>query len=273
MGFLNYITQPLHFKPLQRMAGGFSILKNGENPSEMMLRDQIETLNLTRNVTIDLAGNIAEYRDPETGGHIKRTKRFVKRLALELRRRCREQDPRMDDNYIELLTRSSPLHDIGKVGIPDAILQKPGRLSSEEFSVMKKHTVYGRDIIEMAGKRLGKYSFLNIARDIAFCHHEKWDGSGYPSGLKGTEIPLSGRLMALADVYDALTSRRVYKPAFSHEKAVKIILAGEGTHFDPVIVTAFAACESAFMEISIKFADIKTGHLDFPLDSRWGSVN
>jgi putative two-component system response regulator len=147
------------------------------------------------------------------------------------------------------------LHDIGKVGVPDHILLKPGKLTTEEFDEMKKHAVYGRDAIVRAESRLGAESFLRFAREIAYGHHEKWDGGGYPEGVAGEAIPLSARLMALADVYDALISKRVYKPPFPHRKAVEIIGEGKGNHFDPDLVEAFMAIEEDFRQIALRHAD------------------
>ena len=156
---------------------------------------------------------------------------------------------------MDLLYKSAPLHDVGKVGIPDSILLKPGKLTDEEFMIMKTHAQLGADSLAVAEARLGSNSFLRYARGIAASHHEKWDGSGYPQGLKGDAIPLSARLMALADVYDALISKRVYKPAFDHDKAKSIILDGEGSHFDPRVVAAFISCEGEFTEIAAEYKD------------------
>jgi putative two-component system response regulator len=152
---------------------------------------------------------------------------------------------------------SAPLHDIGKVGMEDRILLKPGKLTDEEFDQMKKHTTFGRDAIRASSKKLGTDSFLKYAEEIAYTHQEKWDGSGHPQpqGLKSEEIPVSGRLMALADVYDALISKRVYKPPFSHSKAVAIIEEGKGSHFDPDMVDAFLEIQEEFRQIAIEYAD------------------
>ena len=155
----------------------------------------------------------------------------------------------------DLLFKSAPLHDIGKVGIPDNILLKPGKLSDDEFAIMKTHANLGSESLEVAENELGSSSFLRYAREIAISHHERWDGTGYPCKLQGEQIPLSGRLMAVADVYDALISKRVYKPAFSHEEAKKIIVEGRGTHFDPRIVDVFLASETRFQEIAGEFED------------------
>jgi putative two-component system response regulator len=151
--------------------------------------------------------------------------------------------------------KSAPLHDIGKVGVSDRILFKSGTLTEQEFNEMKKHTIYGRDALFSAEKKLGAISFLHCAREIAYTHHEKWNGSGYPEGLRGEQIPLAGRLMALADSYDALTSKRVYKAPLPHEKAVQIIMEEKGVRFDPEIVDAFLEAKEKFRQIASKYAD------------------
>ncbi len=211
----------------------------------------------TRDVAILGLASLAETRDNETGAHILRTQRYVRTLARYLQQHSPYAD-QLDDETVQLLFKSAPLHDIGKVGIPDAILLKPGKLTEEEFTIMKTHARIGSDALARAESELGSNSFLRLAREIAVSHHEKWDGSGYPNGLSGEEIPLSGRLMAVADVYDALISRRVYKPAFSHEKSVEMILEGKGKHFDPVVIDAFVACCEQFADIAKTYSDEAT---------------
>lgn len=219
-----------------------------------VLRRIAEVLD-TQDVTINLLAALAEARDNETGNHILRTQRYVRALAEAL-----AQDPRhrsaLDAATIELLYKSAPLHDIGKVGIPDAILLKPGKLTPEEFEIMKTHTTLGFEALSSAEQRLGKPTpFLRLAKEIAHSHQEKWDGSGYPQGLRGEEIPLSARLMAVADVYDALISRRVYKEPMSHEDATSLMLRGSGTHFDPAIVHVFEQLNEHFRAIAREFTD------------------
>ena len=208
-----------------------------------------------QDVTIMAMASLAETRDNETGNHIRRTQNYVKALAQKLRNHPKFVDY-LTPHTIEMLYKSAPLHDIGKVGIPDRILLKPGRFEPEEFEIMKKHTTLGHDAI-LAAERLlvSPNTFLSMAREIAHCHQEKWDGGGYPRGLKGEEIPVSARLMAVADVYDALISRRVYKPGMSHEKAVEIIRDGRGSHFDPDMVDAFLAISEQFREIAQRYGD------------------
>ena len=199
--------------------------------------------------------SLAEARDNETGNHIRRTQRYVEALARQLMHPPRFA-PELDEETIRLLFRSAPLHDIGKVAIPDAILLKPGALTEEEWSIMRRHAEYGHAAIMEAGRHLGdKAGFLRQASEIAWCHHEKWDGSGYPRGLAGEAIPLSARLMAVADVYDALISKRVYKAAYPREQAARIIREGSGQHFDPDVVAAFAEIEQEFWDIAASYRD------------------
>lgn len=220
------------------------------------LNRRAQQLVAAQSATISAFCSLAEVRDNETGNHILRTQNYVRCVAEALKSHPRFRAELSDAN-IYLMFKSAPLHDIGKVAIPDQILLKPGPLTDKEWVVMRRHCEYGRSAIEQAELALGDEadSFLHYAREIAYCHHEKWDGSGYPCGLSGDAIPVSARLMAVADVYDALISRRVYKPPFSHEKAVKIITESRGTHFDPDVVDAFLAVEEEFREIATKYQD------------------
>lgn len=221
---------------------------------KQLVMDRTSELAATQEATILSMASLAEYRDPETGGHIKRTQNYVRTLALKLRENPKFRDF-FDDDTVESLYKSAPLHDIGKVGIADHILLKPGKLTDEEFEEMKKHTTYGRDAIIAAEQKLGSNSFLRFAREIAYTHQEKWDGSGYPQALKGDDIPIAGRLMAVADVYDALISRRCYKEPFPHARAVEIITEGRGKHFDPDMVDAFLQLAETFREIAYQYAE------------------
>ncbi len=208
-----------------------------------------------QNVTIHAMASLAETRDSDTGNHLRRTQNYVKCLATALQAHPRFSAT-LTDSYITTLFKSAPLHDIGKIGIPDNILLKPGRLEPHEFDIMKTHTTLGRDVIQTAEDALGiKVEFLTIAKEIAYSHQEKWDGSGYPLALAGDAIPVSARLMAVADVYDALISRRVYKEGMSHEKAAAIIIEGRGQHFDPDMVDAFVALQDEFRAIAARYAD------------------
>lgn len=254
LGAVDYINKPFNPDLVKARVRNHLDLKRHRDHLEDLVIERTKEIALLQEITIDCMAVLAEYRDPETGGHISRTKNYVLLLARHLKKHPKFSEA-LDENAIDLLYKSSPLHDIGKVGVPDCILLKPGKLTPEEFDEMKKHTIYGRDALERAQKRLGQNSFLRFAREIAWSHQEKWDGSGYPEGLKGEAIPISGRLMALADVYDALISKRVYKAPFSHSKAREIIREGSGTHFDPDIVEAFLELEDEFRKIALKYAD------------------
>ncbi|MBV8658293.1 MAG: two-component system response regulator [Burkholderiales bacterium] len=212
-------------------------------------------IGVIQDVTIMAMASLAETRDNETGNHIRRTQHYVRLLANALKTHPRFAT-QLDDETIEQLFKSAPLHDIGKVGIPDRILLKPGKLTAEEFEVMKTHTTLGRDAIVTAENLIdAPSSFLRFAREIAYSHQEKWDGSGYPQGLAGEDIPVSARLMAVADVYDALISRRVYKPPLPHTVAIDIIREGRGKHFDPDMVDAFLAIADSFLAIAERYGD------------------
>lgn len=235
------------------------VLENREysRSLERKVAERTVEIELTRDVTIFALTRLAEFRDPETGGHLERIREYTRALAEQLRK-SNGYASIIDDKFVTNIYKGSPLHDIGKVGIPDNILQKPGPLTADEFNIMKTHSAIGGRTFYEAEERLltiGDNSFLSMAKEIAFCHHEKWDGSGYPGGIKGEEIPLAARIMALADVYDALISKRCYKNAFSHEEARKIIMSSNGTHFDPRIVEAFKGVESQFIAIKDSFKD------------------
>lgn len=207
-----------------------------------------------RQVTIEAMASVAETRDPETGAHIKRTQHYVRAIAEELRRSGHYVD-QLSDDTIELLFISAPLHDIGKVGVPDHILLKPGRLTPDEMTQMKLHAEFGRKVIFSTASRIDGDNFLTIAGEIAATHHEKWDGSGYPRGLAGEAIPLSGRIMAVADIYDALISRRCYKDPFPHALAMSMMKESRGSTFDPAVLDAFFRIEATIQAIAERFKD------------------
>ena len=210
-----------------------------------------------QDVVVLAMASLGETRDNETGNHLRRTQHYVKVLAEQLQSHPRFASALTAD-AIRLLFKSAPMHDIGKVGIPDAVLLKPGRLTPEEFEVMKTHTTLGYEAIHRAELSLGEdLPCLRLAKEIALSHQEKWDGSGYPQGLAGEAIPVSARLMAVADVYDALISERVYKRAFSADEARAVIVEGRGQHFDPDVVDAFLAVEPAFRAIAQRFSDAR----------------
>jgi putative two-component system response regulator len=210
----------------------------------------------TRDVAIFAMAKLAESRDPETGAHLERVRSYSRVLGQTLAKMNLFCDT-VDAEYIRLLYLTSPLHDIGKVGIPDSVLLKPGRLSDREFQIMKLHTSIGAETLDAALQQFPGIPFLQMARDIAASHHERVDGSGYPKQLIGDNIPLCGRIVALADVYDALTSKRVYKDAFSHDIALSIILSETSSQFDPAIVEAFKQSESTFLTIRSSYAETR----------------
>ena len=262
LGAADYITKPI--SPPIVMARVKTQLEN--KAAADFLRDQADFLKAEvekqtqqimaiQDVTILAMASLAETRDSDTGNHIRRTQFYVRELALALQHHPRFRGY-LTNETIDLLFKSAPLHDIGKVGIPDRILLKPGRFTPEEFEIMKTHTTLGRDAIEHAERSLSiQVDFLKMAKEIAYSHQEKWDGSGYPEGLSADDIPVSARLMAVADVYDALISRRVYKDGMSHDKAVAIIQEGSGNHFDPDVVDAFTERADAFKDIARRYAD------------------
>ena len=208
----------------------------------------------TKEVVIFALAKLAESRDEDTGSHLERIRHYSKLLA-ETVAGFDDAPAAIDRNFIDNIYHTSPLHDIGKIGIPDYILLKPGRLNDKEFETMKTHSVIGYETLSEALERYPHAEYLRMSAQIALFHHEKYDGSGYPQGLSGEEIPLSARIVALADVYDALICRRVYKEAFSHEIAKSIISEERGRHFDPMVVKAFFHCEDRFIEISKRFKD------------------
>lgn len=262
LGAVDYIAKPLSGPILRarvrthlelKSAADFIKDKNQFLVGEVSKRSR--ELEYAQDTTILAMASLAETRDNDTGNHLRRTQHYVRALAEHLQRHPHFARVLTRPN-IELIYKSAPLHDIGKVGIPDHILLKPGKLTQEEFEVMKTHTTMGRDAIENAEQQMGRsVPFLTFAKEIAYSHQEKWDGSGYPLGLAGERIPVSGRLMAVADVYDALVSSRPYKAGMTHEQAHAIILKSRGSHFDPDIVDAFLAIHDEFARILEQFKD------------------
>ena len=230
---------------------------------EMDLLDSYRQLQNARMATILGLAKLAEYRDEGTGTHLERIREYAKILAAELVRNPKYRKI-ITPEYIDDIYQSSILHDIGKVGIPDAILLKPGKLTDEELAVIKRHTQLGGDAIKAIEAQIEGRSFLKMGKEIAYNHHEKWDGSGYPRGLKGENIPLSARIVALADVYDALTTERFYKPAYSHQKSKQIIIDLKARHFDPAIVDAFLRLEDHFNRIREEQFKAETCWIELP---------
>ncbi len=262
LGAVDYITKPIsppivlaRVETQLRLKASADFLRDQNAFLEQEVARRTREVQAIQDVTILAMASLAETRDNETGKHIRRTQLYVRTLAERLRTHPRFA-AYLTPEQIDVLFKSAPLHDIGKVGIPDHILLKPGRLEPDELTLMKTHTTLGRDAIEHAEAQLGMpLDYLACAKEIAYCHQEKWDGTGYPQGLAGDAIPISARLMALADVYDALICRRVYKKAMSHEDAVGIIVAGRGTHFDPDVVDAFLDVVDEFRSIARRYAE------------------
>lgn len=262
LGAVDYITKPIspprvlaRVDTQLKIKAAADFLRDQNDYLEQEVQRRTREVMAIQDVTIQAMASLAETRDNETGNHIRRTQNYVKLLAELLREHPRFRHY-LNDETIGVLFKSAPLHDIGKVGIPDHILLKPGRFTPEEFEIMKTHTTLGRDAIQRAEDQLGiSVDFLRVAKEIAYSHQEKWDGSGYPEELAADDIPISARLMAVADVYDALISRRVYKPGMPHEKAVEIIRQGRGSHFDPDICDAFLSATEQFRAIAERFTD------------------
>ena len=219
------------------------------------------SIQLARMATILALAKLAEYRDDDTGIHLERIREYTKIIAEEMAKKP-NYIGYITKEYIDDIYHSSILHDIGKVGIPDAILLKPGKLTPEEFELMKTHSTLGGDVLTVIDAGIEGQTFLTLAKEIAYYHHERWNGTGYPKGLSGENIPLSARIVALPDVYDALTSKRVYKNIISHEKAKEIIINEKGKHFDPDVVDSFLAREDDFKMIceKLRHEDYYTGH-------------
>ena len=238
----DYIAKPFHSSELQMR------IRAGERLLAVESRD----------LMIFSLAKLADSRDNETGSHLERIREYSRLLCTELAT-WPEFAQIIDGMYIQSIYETSPLHDIGKVGIPDQILLKPGRLTNEEFEVMTGHAKIGGDTLQAVAAAYPEAGFLHMAYQIAMTHHERWDGTGYPNRLAGEDIPLCGRIVAVADVYDALTSHRVYKPAFSHETAVDIIRDGSGSHFDPAMVRAFLKLEQEFLSVNRSLRESEDG--------------
>ncbi len=262
LGAVDYIAKPVsppivlaRVNTQLHLKNAAEFLKDKNNYLEQMINRRTEEVNSIYEVMMLGLASLAETRDNETGNHIRRTQHYVKALAERLQNHSRFA-AYINDDMVNTLFRSAPLHDIGKVGIPDNILLKPGKYNPEEYEIIKKHTTIGMNTIEQMESKLKiKVEFLRVAKEITYSHHEWWNGKGYPQGLVREEIPLSARIMALADVYDAIISRRVYKTSMPHELAVELIASGGGTQFDPDITDAFLGMTDEFNRIATMFTD------------------
>jgi len=250
LGGVDYITKPFHGEELRSRVRNHLELKSCRVNLERIIRKRTRETDLLKDIIILAMGELAEYRDPETGGHIRRTRSFVRRLAASLVEQGQFLNI-LTPEYRVLLYKTAPLHDIGKVAIRDSILLKSARLTGEESDEMKRHAVYGEEVIKKLMKIAGEnVPFLRCAKDLVGSHHERYDGKGYPRGLAGDDIPLAGRIMAVADVYDALVTKRPYKRSFSHRETLVVMEEGCGSHFDPVVFDAFLAVEKQFARIA-----------------------
>ncbi len=260
LGAIDYIAKPI--RPLIMLARvkaqltlklAQNFLNDKNKFLELEVERRMEENQIIQNISIRALAHLAEIRDPETGEHIKRTQAYVEILAKQLQNHPHFSKV-LTDNFISLLIRSAPLHDIGKVGIPDSILLKPGPLDNEEWKIMRTHAAMGAQAIELAEEDVSQpVAFLILAKEIAHWHHERWDGNGYPDCLVGNNIPISARFMALADVFDAITTKRVYKSAMSVDAAREVIIGGRNKHFDPDITDAFVETFEEFIYIAGQF--------------------
>ncbi|HOV15001.1 MAG TPA: response regulator [Spirochaetota bacterium] len=261
VGCVDYITKPfdnnevlMRVKLHLELSYRRELALNYARDLERKVVERTYEIQQVRKALIVSLSTLAESRDPETGAHILRTQEYSKALATELKNLPKYKDM-INDHFIDRVYDCSPLHDIGKVGIPDNVLLKPDKLTDDEFNIMKSHSFIGYKTLISASDIPVDNSFLRFAADIAYSHHEKYDGTGYPRRLKGDDIPLQGRIMAIADVYDALISKRVYKDAWEHNRARDFIANGKGAHFDPDIVDVFLKIEKQFLEIKEKYKD------------------
>jgi len=254
MGAADFIAKPINAELLKVRVAHCLEHKQYCEDLEAVAQEQTQIYHRSQYMALSSMASIAEYRDFETGAHIRRTQRNVRALAKQARK-YKKYRYLLNDDFIEALSICAPLHDIGKVAITDAILLKPWTLSIDEFEIMKQHTTLGAEAIKKAEDVLGKNTFLTLAQEMALSHHEKWDGSGYPNGLAGDAIPLSARVMAVADVYDALITKRTYKPAFSHDKALSIMIEGRGSHFDPDLLDCLLDNDSIFSKSTLEDSD------------------
>ena len=261
MGAVDYIKKPINppillarLRAHLNLADARDKLREHKNNLEQLVEEKIVEVLESKVATIHALAKLTSSRDEETGKHLSRTQKYCHLLATKLGE-YEKYSSVIDQKYCDNIYRVSPLHDIGKVAIPDKILLKPAQLTEDEFETIKTHTVVGAETLSEVREQYNKNDFISMGIDIVRSHHEKWDGSGYPDALAGVEIPLAARIMAIADVYDALRTKRPYKDAFSHSKSKEIIVADKGSHFEPFLVEAFLELESKFKAISIEWGD------------------
>jgi len=257
LGAVDFITKPFSPEIVQARVKIHLELKEHRDNLEELVKIKMHEKDEVQRMTIDALAILAEYRDNETGGHIQRTKNYVRALAMHLQKQDKFKSY-LTDEIVEMLYNSAPLHDMGKVAIRDNILLKPSKLTHDEMEEMRMHAYYGYKALEEAESHSNCESFLTIAKEMAHSHHERYDGKGYPNAIAGEDIPLSGRLMAVADVYDALISKRVYKTPIAHSESVSIIISEKGKAFDPDVVEAFIALQEEFRQIALANTDFKS---------------
>lgn len=254
VGGVDYVTKPFQMAEVLARITTHLKLRQYQRNLEQMVAEQVQEISAAQMNTILALSKLAESRDDDTGQHLERVQAFCRVLATALR----DSSPyteQIDDTFIYNLVHAGPLHDVGKVGIPDAILLKPGKLTADEFAIMKTHTTIGAQTLDAVRLMYPRNAFIEMGMVIAHYHHEQWDGTGYPEGLAGADIPLAARIMAVADIYDALRSKRCYKEAFSHETSRSIIIQGSGSHIDPVLVDAFLRVADTFNQIRSQMND------------------
>jgi len=259
LGAVDYISKPISPPILLARVNNHLALAEQRMALEGLVAERTRQIEKAKDAVTYSMGALAEARDNETGNHLKRTQYYIKVLAENLALTPDHAD-KLTAKIIDMLVRAAPLHDIGKIGVPDTVLKKSGKLTPEEMSEMQNHTQYGRAALVKAERDIGATPYLEMAKQIAYCHHEKWDGSGYPEGLSGVNIPLPARLMAIADVYDALISKRYYKEAYTHEAAIEFIQQHQGSYFDPRIVEVFVKNSNEFRDIANRYSDKNTQH-------------
>ena len=252
-GEADYLTKPFNYDIVRARVENHITLARYNHNLEQLVAKKTAEVSKTYESTLEVLATIIEYRNLESGAHIRRTMLLTEAIIAKMQE-MEKFDSVLGEFNIHSLIKASALHDIGKIGVPDGVLLKPGKLSEEEFDIMKTHTTIGSQVIDSIASTLpDSDNYLKYAKDICHYHHERWDGKGYPAGLKGEEIPLAARILSVVDVYDALVSPRCYKPPFSHEDSLKIILEGRGTQFDPEIVDLLVEVTDDFIQIEESF--------------------